>query len=450
MNVEVNFDGIVGPSHNFGGLSFGNVASFDNRRKASNPRAAALQGLEKMKMLADLGIPQAVLPPHERPHLPTLRALGFQGSDAGILAEAFHKAQEIFISCCSSAGMWTANAATFTPAIDAADAHHHFTPANLSSKFHRSIEAPFTEEVLRKIFKDTVFVKVHKALPNGGNTFGDEGAANHCRFSKDYANPGIHLFVYGRYGVKHSPLEPVKYPARQTLEASQAIARLHQIFPERIVYAQQNPRAVDAGMFHNDVASVSNCHVFLYHEEAFVSVNVLIDSLSKKLMDYCNTELRPIKVPSNKISLSDAVSSYLFNSQIINQKDGSMGIICPKECQKIPSVAEYLQELLEDSSHPIKDLHYVDLSESMRNGGGPACLRLRVQLPEKDLEILHPGIILTAKLYKKLKEWIQKHYREKLEIQDLADPRFLQETRDALDELTKILNLGSIYSFQQK
>ena len=49
---EFNFDGLVGPSHNYAGLSFGNVASFSNVKSASNPKQAALQGLAKMRALA--------------------------------------------------------------------------------------------------------------------------------------------------------------------------------------------------------------------------------------------------------------------------------------------------------------------------------------------------------------------------------------------------------------
>ena len=82
--IEANFDGLVGPTHNYGGLSFGNVASLNNQAQASNPKAAAKQGLVKMKALADMGFVQGVLAPHERPHMPTLKSLGFTGTDAQI------------------------------------------------------------------------------------------------------------------------------------------------------------------------------------------------------------------------------------------------------------------------------------------------------------------------------------------------------------------------------
>ncbi len=55
MLTEINFDGIVGPSHNYAGLSLGNLASARNAGAVSRPRDAALQGLAK-----DLGVSQQV------------------------------------------------------------------------------------------------------------------------------------------------------------------------------------------------------------------------------------------------------------------------------------------------------------------------------------------------------------------------------------------------------
>jgi len=113
---ELNLDGIVGPTHNYAGLSWGNLASQKHKLSVSNPRQAALEGLAKMKFLADMGIPQAVLPPHQRPHLPTLRSLGYSGSDAEILAKAHQDNPVLLSACCSASAMWSANAATVSPA----------------------------------------------------------------------------------------------------------------------------------------------------------------------------------------------------------------------------------------------------------------------------------------------------------------------------------------------
>lgn len=448
MGFEINFDGIVGPTHNYSGLSFGNVASSENKLAESNPKAAALQGLEKMWFLASMGIKQAILPPHERPHLHTLRAIGYRGSDEDILAKAAQNNPELLLACSSAAAMWTANAATIGPSPDCNDGHLHIIPANLNNKFHRSIEPPMTAKFLKAIFPDPVYFVHHQPLPSS-SYFSDEGAANHTRFCAQYGQPGVQLFVYGRFAFKENLFVPSRYPARQTFEASEAIARLHQINPDRVVFAQQNPKAIDAGVFHNDVISVGNRNVFFYHEQAFVGKELVIEEIRHKVKETCNIDMIFIEVPEKRVPLKDAVSSYLFNSQLLSLPDETMTLIAPMECQSTPSVRAFLEEMTADPQNPIRVVHYINLRESMRNGGGPACLRLRVVLSEKELEASNENFYLSEKLYNKLKAWINKYYRNKLHPKDLCDPKLLKESREALNELTKILNCGSIYDFQQ-
>lgn len=445
---EVNFDGIVGPTHNYSGLSWGNTASIKYKSQTSNPREAALQGLSKMKFMADMGIMQAVLPPHERPHLPSLKALGFQGSDAQIIQRAAMDSPDILYACYSSAAMWTANCATVSPSIDTIDKHLHLTPANLSSKFHRAIESQFTELILKKIFNDPIYFTHHPALPPG-NYFADEGAANHNRFCKTYGEPGIQLFIFGRYAFKESALYPVNFPARQTYEASQAIARLHRLYPEKVIVAQQSPFAIDGGAFHNDVVAVANCNLLFFHEEAFVGTNALLEEIKRKVADQCDTEMQFMKVSEKQVPLSDAVNSYLFNSQIVSLPDGKMAMIAPAECEEIESVQRYLKEALQSSENPIARIHYLNLRQSMQNGGGPACLRIRIVLNENEIHAMKKEVLLNDRLYEKLTTWVKKHYRDKLNRSDLQDPELMKESQTALHELTKILELGSIYSFQK-
>ncbi|MBV8781268.1 MAG: N-succinylarginine dihydrolase, partial [Phycisphaerae bacterium] len=133
---EYNFDGIVGPTHNYAGLSPGNLASARNKQSVSNPRAAALEGLAKMRLLHDLGVPQAVLPPQERPHVATLHALGFNGSDHQVIKRAFAVDPTLVAACTSASAMWAANAATVSPSADTADHRIHFTAANLCGLLH--------------------------------------------------------------------------------------------------------------------------------------------------------------------------------------------------------------------------------------------------------------------------------------------------------------------------
>lgn len=439
---EINFDGIVGPTHNYSGLSYGNIASLKHQLSFSNPKEAALQGLQKMKFLADKGIPQALLPPHARPHMPTLRQLGFEGDDAHLLKQVHQLNPELLFACSSAASMWTANAATVSPSADTSDRKVHITPANLSSKFHRSIEASFTEKLFQKIFNDPKYFTIHPLLPQS-SYFADEGAANHNRFCKSHSEQGIELFVWGRYSFKDNPLHPNKFSARQAYEASQMIAKRHQLVSQKVVFAQQNPEAVDAGVFHNDVISVANEYVYLFHEKAFVNGASIIDELSKKMEG-----LILIPVLEKRVSLEDAVASYMFNSQLVTMPDKTMRLIAPIECLEIPTVHKFLQEVVEDRSNPIEAIDFLNLRQSMKNGGGPACLRLRIVLNENELAAMHPGVLFTDELYHKLKNWIEKHYRDRLHPNDLADVQLLVEAQQALDELTTILKLGHLYYFQ--
>jgi len=440
--VEANFDGLVGPTHNYAGLSWGNVASKSNVNVVSNPREAALQGLAKMKRLADRGYVQGILPPHERPHVPSLKALGFRGTDAQILEQAAESSPAILAAVSSASAMWTANAATVSPSADTSDHRVHFTPANLSAKFHRSIEHTVTGRSLKSIFADEGYFAHHPALPSVSH-FGDEGAANHTRLCGHYGEPGVELFVYGQAAFDEQAPAPLKYPARQTLEASQAIARLHGLKDVNRVFAQQNPVAIDAGVFHNDVIAVGNGNTLFYHDMAFLNEEKVLSDIRARLT---GAELEAVRVSSAEVPLEDAVASYLFNSQLLNTPDGML-LAVPGECREVATVSRYLDKLLA-ANGPVTAVEVFDVKQSMRNGGGPACLRLRVVLSDDELQAMHRGVILTDELYERLTLWVETHYRDELAREDLADPMLLDEVRKALDELTGILGLGSIYDFQ--
>lgn len=440
--IEANFDGLVGPTHNYAGLSWGNVASKSNVNAESNPREAALQGLAKMKRLADRGYVQGVLPPHERPHIPTLRQLGYSGSDAEILAAAARDNPVVLAAVSSASCMWTANAATVSASADTADHRVHFTPASLNAKFHRSIEHVVTGRALKAIFSDEAYFAHHPALPPVSQ-FGDEGAANHTRLCAAHGEPGVELFVYGATAFDDDAPAPQRFPARQTLEASQAIARLHGLDDRHAVFAQQNPAAIDAGVFHNDVIAVGNGNVLFYHQQAFLDEAQVLADIRQRLK---GTELAPVRVAESDVPLADAVASYLFNSQLLNSPDGML-LAVPGECREIESVSRYLDGLVAGGG-PITAVEVFDVKQSMRNGGGPACLRLRVVLRDDELQTMHQGVLLTDDLYQRLTAWVEAHYRDRLTQTDLADPLLLQECRHALDELTGILGLGMIYDFQ--
>lgn len=444
MSVEINFDGLVGPTHNYAGLSHGNVASANNAGEIANPRKAALQGLQKMRFVRDLGLTQALLPPHARPALEVLRGLGFSGTTGQMLDAAAKASPALLASVFSSSNMWTANAATVSPSADTGDGKLHFTTANLVNKFHRSIEHSTTSRILQKIFADTRYFTHHTALPST-DAMGDEGAANHTRFAPRHDAPGVEFFVFGKYAFDGSKPAPKKFPARQTFEASQSVARLHGLRTEKTVYAQQNPDAIDTGVFHNDVIAVGNGNTLFYHEKAFLDTQAVLAELQAK---YGAEKLHFVRVTEGEVTLQECVQTYLFNSQLLTLPDGSQSLIAPIECAENQAVAARVQAMCEDTSNPVNTAHYLDVRESMRNGGGPACLRLRVAVNDAEKAAMHQGVILTDTLHDALVMWVEKHYRDRLAPQDLTDPQLAEEAYRALDELTGLLGLGTIYPFQ--
>lgn len=440
--LEANFDGLVGPTHNYAGLAFGNVASAKNADKPSNPREAALQGLAKMRALAALGLPQGVLPPQERPHIPTLKNLGFSGKDAEVLSKTLRDAPGLLAAASSASSMWTANAATVSPSADTADGKLHFTPANLASHLHRSMEAPTTARALLATFPAGKHFAHHSPLP-ATPAMGDEGAANHTRLCVDYGQPGVELFVYGQ-GSETEP-KPTKFPARQTRAASDAIARLHQLQAARTIYAQQLPAVIDEGVFHNDVIAVGNRELLLFHEQAFLDATALQKQVHATL-----PQAVFVQVALRDVSVADAVGSYLFNSQLVCLPD-SQGhtLIVAQECAENARVWAAVQRLIADPTCPIHDAKIFDLRQSMHNGGGPACLRLRVVLNAAERAAVNANSWITPERADQLEAWVRQHYRDRLVLTDLADATLLDECRTALDRLTQILNLGSIYDFQR-
>lgn len=441
---EVNFDGLVGPTHHYAGLSDGNIASLSNALQVANPQKAALQGLTKMRFLHQLGLKQAFLPPQARPNLTLLAALGFTGKPAQQLKKAKSEAPMLLSACYSASSMWTANAATVSASADTEDSKVHFSAANLLSNLHRHQESQFSAQLLEKIFQNEHYFTHHPILPNTILT-SDEGAANHNRLCLQHGDSAINVFVYGKQAsLYHQADNPIRYPARQTMEASQAIARAHGLKSEHVLLVKQNPQAIDAGVFHNDVISVANESVFLIHEQAFVNQTAIYEQL-KKLASF---DLKIIEIKERDLNLTEAVRTYLFNSQLITLPDQSMLLLAPSECEISSQVQEVIQSLLAENN-PIQRVHYMDLKQSMRNGGGPACLRLRVPLTESELKAVQGNIIINEALLLQLENWVKKHYRERLQVDDLEDPKLITETQTALDELSKLLQLGSIYPFQQ-
>lgn len=427
--TELQLEGLVGPTHNYAGLSFGNMASGNNAGNDSNPRAAALQSLEKMKFVHELGVPVAILPPCPRPRFDVLRRLGFTGSDDAMLQAAHTESPELVAAIWSASSMWAANAATVTASCDAADGALHLTPANLFSTLHRSIESRDTKPLLQKIFPAAI---VHDPLPVT-TRLADEGAANHMRFCGTDGTNGLQIFVFG--AAPDSKHHPAHFPARQQLAASQAVARSHQLAGDKVLYWQQSPTAIDAGVFHNDVIAMSHANLLIAHESAFVHQAESLQQLKGAMPD-----IKIRQISSSELSLSDAVGSYFFNAQLLSAADGSIIILFPSECEDRPNVKALCEQLVTENLG-ISAVYFLNLRESMRNGGGPACLRLRVPTTQAERNAMHPGALFDTRLYNRLKALIESRYRDRVSPTDLCDMAFATEALNVQAEILAILGL---------
>lgn len=440
-SVEWQVDGLVGPTHNYAGLSFGNVASDIHKFSVSNPREAALQGISKMRYVEAITHAQSFFVPHYRPIVSELKRLGFGGNTAYMLSEAARVAPELLASVFSSSAMWAANAATVAPSVDTADGKVHFTPANLVSKFHRMVESPFTTRVLKRMFADERFFVVHEPLP-ATLRFADEGAANHMRVVPRHGEAGVHVFVYGT--TEGATRVPRCFPARQHEEASRAVARLHGLDPSRCLFVQQAPEAIDAGVFHHDVIGLNSLYFMAHHESALVDGPAAIAALRQKAGD---NAFYFKEVKESELSLAAAVKSYFFNSQLISSEQG-IHIIAPMECRENEQAAALFARWVQEDG-PVAAVHYLDVRESMKNGGGPACLRLRVVLTEQESAAMHQGVVLTPEKADALEAWVKRYYRDRLSIDDLRDVQLINEVEEALDALSQLVGMPLLYPFQQ-
>ncbi|QZD86317.1 N-succinylarginine dihydrolase [Qipengyuania psychrotolerans] len=412
--VEINFDGIVGPSHNYAGLSLGNIASASHGGDTSYPRAAALQGIAKMRSNMELGLAQGYLLPLPRPNFDLMRnlALGAQAP------------RQLIAAAWSASSMWTANAATVSPAPDTADGRCHLTPANLVTMAHRAQEWRDTKAQLDIAFGDKQHFTVHDAvLP----TFGDEGAANHMRFCEGHGSAGVEVFVYGRQGGK--------FPARQHEQASRAVARLHGLGEDNCIFIEQNPDAIEAGAFHNDVVSVANERVLFTHERAFADKQRAYDAIGAAF-----PALQIVEVPESAVSLEEAIRTYLFNAQLLTLPTGEMALVVPTECQESASVWAWCEHMLATNG-PIRKVIPVDVKQSMANGGGPACLRLRVVA---DPATVDPRFMLDEAKADRIEAVVAENWPEQIDPADIGSDALAKAVIEAREALLSVLSLDTL------
>ncbi|MBT2134419.1 N-succinylarginine dihydrolase [Croceibacterium sp. LX-88] len=412
--VEINFDGIVGPSHNYAGLSLGNLAATAHAGDISYPRAAALQGLEKMCGNMELGLEQGYFVPLPRPNGDWLEALAVDAATGrNLLATGW-----------SASSMWTANAATVSPAPDTADGRCHLSVANLVTMPHRSHEWPDTLRQLQLAFADRQHFAVHGPVPP---CFGDEGAANHMRLTSAHGSAGLEVFVYGRTGGR--------FPARQHEQASRVVARRHGLDPERVLFIEQSPEAIAAGAFHNDVVAVANEQVLFCHEQAFADPEATYGAIRGRCPG-----AEVVEVPASAVSLAEAVRSYLFNAQLVTLPEGEQALVIPGEAWDSRVVRAWLDDMIAGNG-PIRRIIPVDVRQSMANGGGPACLRLRVVA---DPSTVDPRFLLNRFKAETMAKIIETHWPEQVDPADLGRENLAISVRKAREALLDALELSEL------
>lgn len=422
--IEIQVDRLVGPTHHFGGLGVGNVASMSHGGEVSNPAAAALQGLAKMRLVAELTKVQFVLPPQSRPDFELLRGLGFSGSNEDVLKQALDQSRGLLSAACSTSAMWMANAATITG--------HDVTIANLSSSLHRSIEADTTAAELRRLLPDSF--RVHNAL-SGGHAMRDEGAANHMRLAGDDGRASVHVFVYG-----DKEPRPVRYLPRQSHASFAAIARRHGLAEREFCLLKQSAVAIDAGAFHNDVVAISHGRTLIHHEFAFHQSDREMARLEEQFDSATGQPLVRIEVAESELSIDDAVVTYLFNSQVISPIGERVApvLICPIDVSR-HSAAKAIVDHWIAAGH-FADAHYLDLAQSMSGGGGPACLRLRVPMLSQEVDRCNQLQRWTPALHQRCEKVIRDYYPTSIKISDLADAAFIKQSIEAQRQVDAVFH----------
>jgi succinylarginine dihydrolase len=288
---------------------------------------------------------------------------------------------------------------------------------------HRSHEWPCTLAQLQIAFAGPEFT-VHEPIPPA---FGDEGAANHMRLTGAHGEAGVEIFVYGVSGGS--------FPARQNLEASKALARLHRLDPERTIFAEQSQKAIAAGAFHNDVVAVANERVLFAHEEAFANKELLLETCFAKVRGF-----EYVEVPSAEVPLKDAIKSYLFNAQLVTPPNGEMTLVVPTEARETSSVWRWIERHLAGNG-PIRRVEMVNVRQSMANGGGPACLRLRVVA---DPDTVDPRFLVDPAKLDRIADVIETYWPSDIANDSLQQPALIRDVERARTMLFEIVGLSEL------
>jgi len=210
---------------------------------------------------------------------------------------------------------------------------------------------------------------------------------------------------------------------------------LHGLLPERTVFVEQNPVAIDAGAFHNDVLAVANEGVVFAHELAFADRQGAYDAIRQAF-----PALQVLEVPDSAVSLAEAIKTYLFNAQLLSTGEDGMTLIVPEECRKSASVWSWCEQMVAGNG-PIRHVIPVNLRQSMANGGGPACLRLRVVADPRTVD---PRFLLDEATAELLESIIAANWPEQIDPADLGSEALARSVTMARKALLMALDLGEL------
>jgi succinylarginine dihydrolase len=247
------------------------------------------------------------------------------------------------------------------------------------------------------------------------------------RLASAHGGPGVEIFVHGVAGGG--------FPVRQHAEAGRAIARAHGLDPARTLHIGQSEAAIAAGAFHNDVVAVADGLTLFAHEQAFADPAGFYAELRRLL-----PEVSIVEVPASAVPLGDAVTSYLFNAQLVTLPEGGQALILPAEARETASVWTWLQEMVAGNG-PIRRLELVDVRQSMANGGGPACLRLRVVA---DPATIDPRFLVDNARLDRIAALVERQWPERIAPDQLADPALWEAIERARLALLDVLELNEL------
>lgn len=430
--INLQIDRLINPSHHFGGLSPGNKASENHKYKLSFPKKAAKQGLQKVKILLENSVPQILLPPAKLPHLNLIKKIGYRGNIQKILSTLKTENPHLLQTIWSSSSMWMANAATVSPFYNTKNHKTHITFANLNTMFHRSLETTIHKEHLHQVFSEVSNVQLHSALPNH-SLYSDEGEANHISLFDSMSNKGLEIFIYSH----DNPLKNNDIISRQNKQASLSLVRVNQ--SKNHIIWPQNKQAIKSGVFHNDVIAFGSGPIFIHHEQAYTHLKQFQKKLQQNLDSFWKGPFFYHVVTNKELSLDDAISTYFFNGQLARIKGNEYIWLLPIECKKNYNCMQLIKKIKKEISL-IKKVVFVRLKESMSNGGGPACLRIQVELPESSLKKINRRFLLTPTKVQKIENLINNYYPDSINLEKLAQAELINQSHIVYSKACQTLN----------